>query len=415
MNINTVINTAFEKSIKTAFKDNSINPDIFENLEKLKNEVIYPYFLDRKNFSYTEFVKIGQIFFNKGIYHTEILKILDSFTDCFLDILIRRKSISHYSFLLLKYKIQKMKDFISIGYLNGYIEKDVRLLKIIYEKEEGENLCQTMIKSHILWTFSIIDDIKNLSKKPSVFLEYNTCEFSKLFENFIFSSSVDKNMLNYFHIMTHKDAKEIYLYINKKDFSKLLHIYMSLMKNTLSLLNLLSVLVIQENIHEIKIDPLTKLLNRRAMEEILEHNLKISQIAGEPFTVAMADIDNFKQVNDTYGHIVGDCVLKNVARLIKESIRKSDFVFRYGGEEFLILLPSTKLEDAVNVLEKIRRKVETTDFICNDTKIRVTISIGVHSETPKNDTSIFHIIKKADKNLYKAKETGKNKVVFEGE
>ena len=131
----------------------------------------------------------------------------------------------------------------------------------------------------------------------------------------------------------------------------------------------------------------------------------------------MSDIDFFKKVNDTYGHAVGDCVLKTVAKTIKKELREEDIASRYGGEEFIFLLPHTKLEEAVVVAERLRNQVEKKkinieEYNIKDTKeISVTISIGV-SEYNKNDKEPQALYQKADAALYKAKENGRNRVII---
>ena len=130
----------------------------------------------------------------------------------------------------------------------------------------------------------------------------------------------------------------------------------------------------------------------------------------------MSDIDFFKKVNDNYGHAVGDCVLKTIAKTIKKELREEDIASRYGGEEFIFLLPHTKLDEALVVAERLRKKVEkkkinVEEYNIKDVKeISVTISIGV-SEYNKNDKTPEALYKNADSALYKAKEGGRNRVV----
>ena len=125
----------------------------------------------------------------------------------------------------------------------------------------------------------------------------------------------------------------------------------------------------------------------------------------------MSDIDFFKKVNDTYGHAVGDCVLKTVAKTIKKELRESDIASRYGGEEFVFLLPQTNLEEAKVVAERLRlavenKKINIEEYNIKDTKeISVTVSIGV-SEFNKNEKDHEMLYKNADNALYQAKETG---------
>jgi len=124
----------------------------------------------------------------------------------------------------------------------------------------------------------------------------------------------------------------------------------------------------------------------------------------------MVDIDDFKRINDTYGHVVGDCVLKEVAYRLKKSLRKSDFIFRYGGEEFLILLPYVYKKDLKKVLEKVKDSISNEKVKCHGKQIKVTVSVG-GAVFDTSVTSLEKLINKADRNLYEAKKTGKNKVI----
>lgn len=152
-------------------------------------------------------------------------------------------------------------------------------------------------------------------------------------------------------------------------------------------------------------DPLTGILNRRAILEELSQRMNHHLYDFEHLSILMLDIDFFKKINDNYGHIVGDKVLIKVSEIISQLIRGFDTVGRYGGEEFLVILPNTNSENAYKAAERIRKKIEETEF---DDIEHLTVSIGFTSYA---DESIESLINKADQNLYEAKRTGRNKVV----
>lgn len=152
-------------------------------------------------------------------------------------------------------------------------------------------------------------------------------------------------------------------------------------------------------------DPLTGILNRRAILEELSQRMNHHLYDFEHLSILMLDIDFFKKINDNYGHIVGDKVLIKVSEIISQLIRGFDTVGRYGGEEFLVILPNTNSENAYKAAERIRKKIEETEF---DDIEHLTVSIGFTSYA---DESIESLINKADQNLYEAKKTGRNKVV----
>ena len=156
-------------------------------------------------------------------------------------------------------------------------------------------------------------------------------------------------------------------------------------------------------------DALTGLYNRRHFDNTVEREFLRSKRYGRALSIAIIDIDFFKKINDTYGHLCGDYILKEVAYLVLDNFRKTDIVFRYGGEEFVVLLTETTLEQTFVPLERLRKNIEKHLFKFEDNNINVTISIGV----AENNTELVNeFLKNADKALYKAKNSGRNSVVL---
>ena len=166
-----------------------------------------------------------------------------------------------------------------------------------------------------------------------------------------------------------------------------------------------------EEIYRLTItDGLTEIYNKRAFLENLEREFNRSQRYNRPLSLIIFDIDHFKRVNDTYGHLTGDYVLKHLAKIIKNSVRSEEFFARYGGEEFVIIMPESTRSAAIKLGEKIRVLVESSTFLFEGKIIPITISVGVATINP----SIFkpiELISVADRNLYQAKATGRNRVV----
>ncbi|MDX2024002.1 MAG: GGDEF domain-containing protein [Deltaproteobacteria bacterium] len=155
------------------------------------------------------------------------------------------------------------------------------------------------------------------------------------------------------------------------------------------------------------VDGLTQIFNKRYFMESLEREIARSNRYRREMTLVMFDIDHFKQINDTYGHLAGDQVLKSLASTIKAKIRREDLFARYGGEEFAIVLPEIDGYNAQQFAEKIRRIVEITDFFFEGTKIPVTISMGV-AVLDAETSDAGALIKKSDERLYEAKKAGRN-------
>jgi two-component system cell cycle response regulator len=158
-------------------------------------------------------------------------------------------------------------------------------------------------------------------------------------------------------------------------------------------------------------DELTGLYTVRHFRTCLDRQRFQFERHGEKFALLLIDIDNFKAVNDTYGHPVGDLVLKRVSMSIADSVRGSDLAFRYGGEEFAVLLPNTGHVGALHVAGRILAMVEEElTEVDDDVKIRSTVSIGL-ALLPENATTVRDLIVEADNALYMAKRGGKNRIV----
>ena len=158
-------------------------------------------------------------------------------------------------------------------------------------------------------------------------------------------------------------------------------------------------------------DELTDLYNRRYFMEFAEREVSGASRYGQDLSLLMLDLDFFKQVNDNHGHPAGDAVLKQTARLLKESIRKYDVACRFGGEEFAVIMPNTRLTDSQIFCERLRNMIENTTVRYDSKEIRFTVSIGLAQFAPEIDKSITDLIKRADAGLYAAKQQGRNRVI----
>ncbi|HEV8324782.1 MAG TPA: GGDEF domain-containing protein [Myxococcota bacterium] len=160
------------------------------------------------------------------------------------------------------------------------------------------------------------------------------------------------------------------------------------------------------------IDGLTQVYNKRHFTETLERELSRARRYKRDLSLILFDVDHFKKVNDTYGHLAGDYVLKALAQAVKAKIRREDLMARYGGEEFAILLPEIDAANTRVLAEKVRSLVERFPFSFENARIPVTISLGLASADEKPAESPEELVKVADERLYRAKRGGRNLVVW---
>jgi diguanylate cyclase len=154
-------------------------------------------------------------------------------------------------------------------------------------------------------------------------------------------------------------------------------------------------------------DHLTGALNRRGLDAAFKNESNRADRHNTLLCVAMLDIDNFKHINDTLGHQVGDQALAHLGKVIKHTLRPSDTIARYGGEEFIILMPDVDLNNAITTLERLQRELTRKYFLHRNEQVLVTFSAGVAQRTPHESQE--EVISRADKAMYRAKKAGKNR------
>ena len=156
-------------------------------------------------------------------------------------------------------------------------------------------------------------------------------------------------------------------------------------------------------------DQLTGSLNRRGLDDVFERETARADRRGTPLCIAILDLDDFKKLNDTYGHIAGDAALKHLVKIVKDTLRSMDVIARFGGEEFLILMPETSAEAAATTMTRLQRELTKHFFLHDNEKVLITFSAGVALRRPNEEQT--ELVKRADKAMYTAKQTGKNRVV----
>ncbi|MBU3913957.1 GGDEF domain-containing protein [bacterium] len=159
-------------------------------------------------------------------------------------------------------------------------------------------------------------------------------------------------------------------------------------------------------------DKVTGIYNRRYYDEVIHEEFQAAQNNGKPLSIVMVDLDRFREINDIHGHQAGDSVIKKAARIFQLALRETDILVRYGGDEFAFLMPTTDLEEAFNITERIRQIIAGSEILFDSSKpaLRISVSIGI-AGYPQNSTNLIELCRMADQALYRAKENGRNKVI----
>ena len=273
-------------------------------------------------------------------------------------------------------------------------------------------------ESHLIWLSDLAEHIRDQSTTSFPELNHNFCTFGKWLhgeaKQTIQNNSKYKIIEN-MHKNLHMFAGKIFNILELGEYHVLITYLEKCELISLGIgteLALLDHILINKKISK---DALTGALNRHSLHNLFEHEYELALATSTSFILAMCDLDYFKNINDTYGHIVGDHVLKHFVSVVKENLRNSDVIIRYGGEEFIIMLPAVNRENGYNVLNKIRKSFQESVIEYQDKKVQSTVSIGMMEITPKhsyNKIFIEEYIMIVDQNLYIAKENGRNRVEY---
>lgn len=303
-------------------------------------------------------------------------------------------------------------------YLHNYLNKLISLnnVRISSLSDLVEKNMIVHYESHLIWLTRLAELIKEEKKENFVEIDDQLCEFGLWLHGeakYIIQNNSKYKAIDNLHKTLHLFAKKIFNQLGQNEY----HILITyLEKCELISLSIGTELALIDNIlmnKRITKDPLTGALNRQALENIFESQYEISFATNSTFVLAMCDLDFFKNVNDTYGHVAGDRLLTSFVDVVKDNIRNSDVIIRYGGEEFVIMLPAISKEKGIEVLEKIRKGFQKSCILSDDDKVKTTVSIGMIEIKPKKvykKSLVEEYIMAADRELYIAKKSGRNRV-----
>ncbi|WP_299915937.1 sensor domain-containing diguanylate cyclase [Sulfurimonas sp.] len=271
-------------------------------------------------------------------------------------------------------------------------------------------------ESHLVWLSNLADCInnKNITNFPE--LDSTMCNFGKWLHDEgkkIIQNNSKYNTIVNMHNTLHLFAKKISSNISTQE-DRVIITYLE--KCEMLSLSIGTELALIDNIlmnNKVIKDPLTNALNRHSLKNIFKNQYELSMATSNPFILAMCDLDDFKTINDTYGHLFGDKVLIHFVEIVKKNIRNSDIIIRYGGEEFVIMLPAIGKERGLAVLEKIRKDFYDNFLEIDNKAVQHSVSIGFVEVTPQihyKQHFLDDYIGVADQKLYSAKHNGRNRI-----
>ncbi len=313
------------------------------------------------------------------------------------------------------------EDIIAKIYLDKYTKtlQSKNIVRIASLSDIYEKNVITYYQAHLEWLNELAKTVELRSNKFFPQTDSTLCTFGKWLINSgktVIQNNSKYNSILKLHENLHLMAKEIKNYIGKGEENN--HILLTYLEKCEMLsLSLGTELALIDNTlinSKASKDPLTGALNRQKLEHLYINQMEISIATSEPFVLAMCDFDYFKDINDNYGHIAGDKMLEKFVPIAKKSLRSSDMIIRYGGEEFILILPAIKELKGKMILNKIREDFSKFVLDYNENKISTTLSIGMIEINFENCENYFknfeNAISVVDKKLYEAKNSGRNRV-----
>lgn len=315
---------------------------------------------------------------------------------------------------------QKISNSVAEIYLEDYLKRLLHTnnMRLSSFSEILELDIVRFYKEHLMWLNKLSEAIQKKDIEDFPELDPNHCNFGNWLHDR--GRSFIQNNSKYTRIETiHKNlhifAQKIKTILEHKEYFILISY---LEKCELLSLSLGTELILIDNIEinkKVTKDALTGALNRHAFRPVFETHYELSYATQNSFVLAMMDLDNFKNINDVYGHIAGDEMLRTFVKCVQENIRNSDVIVRYGGEEFVLFLPSVSTEKAFDVLERIREDFAKRKIDIDGQTLSTSVSIGatlIEPKIPFVNSFVDEYVMIADKKLYEAKTNGKNKVVI---
>jgi diguanylate cyclase (GGDEF)-like protein len=308
-----------------------------------------------------------------------------------------------------------IRGYTAKGYLNRMLDDDSRDIDLYLENVRRSSEIDTLFATErIIWLKNLIFAIKieNRVAAPPLQLPQQVVESIKSMIH------DDPALLHYINGIVSRleiNASNVFFFIENRSYEEVLTLYrelMSLYKLCLMITNVMTIAASNSIINSLNKDALTGLLTRSSLDSIIDREIAIAIASDYPLSFIMFDIDNFKDINETYGHHAGDEVLQTVSEIAHTNIRSTDFAFRIGGEEFLLLLRGASERITVAQAELIRQKIEQQSYLYDKMPYSVTASFGVTTFQRPFIHSFASMLKETDRKLYLSKRNGRNQVTI---
>lgn len=361
------------------------------------------------------YVKLGEFHYDIRIPYVDFMKGMDILEENFL--LYSQEKVHSIELMQDIFRYFKfIKAQTAKGYLNRMLAEDEQDIEKFFDHLSNENdeFAKELVVERINWLKALIHAIKH---KEEFDTTENDKKFMQLIKEASFVDSTQKSFIEDLEKRIIINTKNLFYFLSKGDYLEILPLYsflLSIYKLTLLISNSVSISMTEHIISHLKMDKLTSLYRKDAFEQFLQKELAILKRNDMTFCVAYIDIDDFKEINDNYGHWSGDKVLEKIGKILNENIRSSDIGFRIGGDEFAIIFKEATREQTLKVCKKINSKISEFEFKYNDKKsFYISTSIGIYecNKSNKNDT-LEDIVKKVDEKLYKSKYSGKGLISF---
>lgn len=362
------------------------------------------------------FAKLFSLKIQAKIPYVVAINEINYLKNIFSEILIEKKA--HEAVLSLFKIFNSATGVAAKQYFKEYIEKllSINNIRITSMSDILKRNIITHYKEHLEWLSSLAAAIIQDNKQNIPERDPHCCNFGKWLDSdgkaTIHNNSKYKSIIE-LHNSLHFFAEKIYAQFEEKNY----HAFLSyLEKCELISLNIGTELALVDNMLLNKMvikDPLTKALNRNALNQIFESQYEIAYATGNPLIFTMCDLDYFKKINDTYGHLAGDKMLVEFVKIVKNKIRNSDILVRYGGEEFIIILPAMTTNTGLIILSAIKDTFASFELNYEGHKITTTVSMGMIEINPDdyyNINKLEEYIALADTKLYIAKNSGRNQI-----